>query len=281
MPSTIELMNDMRHQMDRLMHSHKKTTEWFVKITQKVQDQTDMIARLEREKRFTDASFRRIYSEFSDYRSHTDLRIEELTKDLDDHKNILTNLSHIMWGDPDQGSGDQGSGDQGSGDQGSGDQGVDEIVYTDPEDSDVILETNEQEDPYIIYNNIIGAVVNNRRNLYNVSYNVSQTDIPAPPRLRRGSVGAIIAPPPVPRFIAPEGVEIPNEFLCPITLEIMQDPVILSDGNTYERFAILQHISMDASPQSPLTRNLLESNILISNNNLMKMIEDFCTQSSA
>ena len=262
MSSTIELMNDMRHQMNRLMHSHKKTTEWFVKIRQKVQDQTDMIARLEREKRFTDASFRRIYSEFSDYRSHTDLHIEELTKDLDDHKNILTNLSHIMWGDPDQGSGDQG---------------VDEIVYTDPEDSDVILETNEQEDPYIIYNDIIGAVVNNRRNLYNVS----QTDIPAPPRLRRGSGGAIMAPPPVPRFIAPEGVEIPNEFLCPITLEIMQDPVILSDGNTYERFAILQHISMDASPQSPLTRNLLESNILISNNNLMKMIEDFCTQSSA
>ena len=203
-----------------------------------------------------------------------------------------------MWGDPDQESGDQESGDQESGDQesgdqGAGDQGADEIVYTDPEDSDGILETNEQENPYIIYNNIdvsnslnnYWAVFNNMRNLYNVSYNVSQTDIPAPPRLRQGSVGAIIAPPPAPppapRFIAPEGVEIPNEFLCPITLEILQDPVIASDGNTYERFAILQHISMDASPRSPLTRNLLESNILISNNNLMKMIEDFCTQSSA
>ena len=82
------------------------------------------------------------------------------------------------------------------------------------------------------------------------------------------------------RFIAPEGVVIPNEFLCPITLEIMQDPVIASDGNTYERFAILQHISMDiVSPLSPLTRNPLQSNILISNNNLMKMIGDFCNSS--
>jgi hypothetical protein len=32
---------------------------------------------------------------------------------------------------------------------------------------------------------------------------------------------------------------IPNEFICPITLELMQDPVIAKDGHTYERGAIL------------------------------------------
>ena len=32
---------------------------------------------------------------------------------------------------------------------------------------------------------------------------------------------------------------IPEEFKCPITLEIMEDPVILSDGQTFERAAII------------------------------------------
>jgi hypothetical protein len=38
-----------------------------------------------------------------------------------------------------------------------------------------------------------------------------------------------------------EGVEVevvPDEFLCPITLELMTDPVLAEDGHTYERSAI-------------------------------------------
>merc|ERR1712232_856961 len=31
---------------------------------------------------------------------------------------------------------------------------------------------------------------------------------------------------------------VPNEFICPITLGIMQRPMIAADGNTYEEFAI-------------------------------------------
>ena len=45
--------------------------------------------------------------------------------------------------------------------------------------------------------------------------------------------------------------EIPKEFLCPITLSIMRDPVLMSDGQTYERSAIEKHLQ--ASPLSPLT----------------------------
>jgi hypothetical protein len=30
----------------------------------------------------------------------------------------------------------------------------------------------------------------------------------------------------------------PNNFLCPITLELMRDPVLAKDGHTYERKAI-------------------------------------------
>ena len=45
--------------------------------------------------------------------------------------------------------------------------------------------------------------------------------------------------------------EIPKEFLCPITLAIMRDPVIMSDGQTYERKAIEQ--ALKVSPLSPIT----------------------------
>lgn len=89
MSSTIEV-NDMCQQMKSLMNSHKKISM--------------VLARLEQEKRFTDASFRKIYKDFSDYRTQTDLRIEELTKDLDDQKNILRKFSHIMVGETDTGS---------------------------------------------------------------------------------------------------------------------------------------------------------------------------------
>jgi hypothetical protein len=281
MSSTMELMNemnDMRHQMKSLLNSHKKMTRAFLR---KVGDQTAKIARLEREKMFTDASFRRIYSEFSDYRTQTDLRIEELTKDLDDQKNIVRNLSRVMWGNPNSDSGDVGSEDVGSGDVAPED--------FDPEDFDVIIETNEPDNPYIFYNNLenslnnYSSIINNMRNLYNIvqnNENLEDFHNNGPHSLRRGSIPSTSTPeppPPPPRFIVPEGVEIPHEFLCPITLEIMQDPVIASDGNTYERSAILHHISMHAEyPRSPLTRDVLQSNILIANNNLVKMIEDFC-----
>ena len=32
--------------------------------------------------------------------------------------------------------------------------------------------------------------------------------------------------------------DVPKPFVCPITQEIMRDPVILSDGHTYEKTAI-------------------------------------------
>ena len=47
---------------------------------------------------------------------------------------------------------------------------------------------------------------------------------------------------------------IPKEFLmCPITMDIMIDPVICDDGFTYEKKAILQIID----GKSPLTRQTI------------------------
>lgn len=35
-------------------------------------------------------------------------------------------------------------------------------------------------------------------------------------------------------------IDVPDAFLCPITKDVMADPVILADGHTYERTAIIQ-----------------------------------------
>ena len=44
----------------------------------------------------------------------------------------------------------------------------------------------------------------------------------------------------------------PSEFLCPISLDTMRDPVLCEDGHTYERASISQWLA--ANPTSPTTR---------------------------
>jgi len=53
----------------------------------------------------------------------------------------------------------------------------------------------------------------------------------------------------------------PDEFVCPITHEVMQDPVVASDGHTYERWAIQEVLYLLPIPRrkSPLTREVLSS----------------------
>ncbi len=68
--------------------------------------------------------------------------------------------------------------------------------------------------------------------------------------------------------------EIPEEFLCPITLDIMEDPVICEDGYTYEREAI---ISISNS-LSPMTRQPINKRILIPNRALKQSIEKFTSK---
>jgi len=47
---------------------------------------------------------------------------------------------------------------------------------------------------------------------------------------------------------------VPDEYVCPITAEIMSDPVCLSDGFTYERAAIAQWLEgHDTSPRTGAT----------------------------
>lgn len=66
---------------------------------------------------------------------------------------------------------------------------------------------------------------------------------------------------------------IPNEFLCPIGLTIMKDPVIGPDGHTYELTAITEWLVQN--DVSPITRQHMSINRLRPNIALRKMIEDW------
>ena len=65
----------------------------------------------------------------------------------------------------------------------------------------------------------------------------------------------------------------PDEYCCPISLEIMEDPVIAADEFTYERDEI--EAWLKKSRTSPKTGEALEHTHLISNRNLQNLIKDY------
>jgi hypothetical protein len=72
---------------------------------------------------------------------------------------------------------------------------------------------------------------------------------------------------------ASEAAEVPDDYECPITAEIMTDPVSTADGFTYERAAITEWLrTKDTSPKTGAT---LESKALIPNYSLRSLIHAF------
>ncbi|KAL6970045.1 hypothetical protein U1Q18_029752 [Sarracenia purpurea var. burkii] len=70
---------------------------------------------------------------------------------------------------------------------------------------------------------------------------------------------------------------IPNHFRCPISLDLMKDPVTLSTGITYDRESIEQWI--EAGNQTcPITNQVLRSQEPIPNHTIRKMIQDWCVE---
>jgi hypothetical protein len=62
-------------------------------------------------------------------------------------------------------------------------------------------------------------------------------------------------------------VEIPSNFLCPITLQLMVDPLMTRTGLNFEKAAILGWLSQ-GSGSCPLTRRPLKASDLITNRRL-------------
>lgn len=68
--------------------------------------------------------------------------------------------------------------------------------------------------------------------------------------------------------------DIPDMFTCPITQDVMHDPVIASDGHTYEKSAIEKWIK-NGRNVSPMTNTPMASSVLTPNRNLKSAISTY------
>ncbi|CAI9759172.1 unnamed protein product [Fraxinus pennsylvanica] len=80
-------------------------------------------------------------------------------------------------------------------------------------------------------------------------------------------------------IISTEGIEknpvIPDDFRCPISLELMKDPVIVSTGQTYERSCIEKWLKA-GHDTCPKTQQALTSTTLTPNYVLRSLIAQWC-----
>ncbi|MCL7028424.1 hypothetical protein MKW94_001662 [Papaver nudicaule] len=74
-------------------------------------------------------------------------------------------------------------------------------------------------------------------------------------------------------------VDVPTYFICPISLEIMKDPVTIATGITYDRESIEQWLSSsEASSYCPVTKLPLHKDTdLTPNHTLRRLIQAWCT----
>lgn len=77
----------------------------------------------------------------------------------------------------------------------------------------------------------------------------------------------------------PSAVNPPSEFICPISYEMMTDPVILSDGHTYERASIMAWLQTHNT--SPLTNRPVNAADIKPNYALRSAIERYMASAPA
>jgi len=68
-----------------------------------------------------------------------------------------------------------------------------------------------------------------------------------------------------------KGMKIRDEFICPITYELLREPVVATDGHTYEKNSIEKWLK--TSHISPRNGETIDSQV-IPNYNLKKLIQD-------
>ncbi|KAL6634195.1 hypothetical protein ACP70R_026866 [Stipagrostis hirtigluma subsp. patula] len=71
------------------------------------------------------------------------------------------------------------------------------------------------------------------------------------------------------------GVQVPWYFRCPISLELMRDPVTVSTGQTYDRASIESWVAT-GNTTCPVTRAPLADFTLIPNHTLRRLIQEWC-----
>jgi len=71
----------------------------------------------------------------------------------------------------------------------------------------------------------------------------------------------------------------PESMKCPITMDVMQDPVMDPEGHTYERSAI--EAALAKNPESPMTRTPLTASQLVPNRGLRDAIAEWQSTASS
>ncbi|KAL1204715.1 E3 ubiquitin-protein ligase PUB24 [Cardamine amara subsp. amara] len=80
-------------------------------------------------------------------------------------------------------------------------------------------------------------------------------------------------------YVEEEEIEIPNYFICPISLEIMKDPVTTVTGITYDRQSIVKWLQK--VPSCPLTKQPLPlDSDLTPNHMLRRLIQHWCVENA-
>jgi hypothetical protein len=73
-------------------------------------------------------------------------------------------------------------------------------------------------------------------------------------------------------------IDVPRFFLCPISLELMKDPVTVSTGITYDRESIEKWLFSGKNNTCPLTKQALPADCdLTPNHTLRRLIQSWCT----
>lgn len=75
----------------------------------------------------------------------------------------------------------------------------------------------------------------------------------------------------------PAELIVPNHFRCPISLDMMKDPVTLSTGITYDRESIEKWIEA-GNVTCPMTNQVLKTLEPIPNHMIRRMIQDWCVE---
>ncbi|OIW21493.1 hypothetical protein TanjilG_05142 [Lupinus angustifolius] len=72
-------------------------------------------------------------------------------------------------------------------------------------------------------------------------------------------------------------VVVPNHFMCPISLDMMKDPVTLSTGITYDRENVEKWFEVE-NCTCPVTDQIVKNFDMIPNHSLRIMIQDWCVE---
>ncbi|XP_027349334.1 E3 ubiquitin-protein ligase PUB24-like [Abrus precatorius] len=77
-------------------------------------------------------------------------------------------------------------------------------------------------------------------------------------------------------------IEVPRYFICPISLQIMKDPVTTITAITYDRDSIEHWLFTSNNTTCPVTRQPLPSDSdLTPNHTLLRLIQTWCTQNAS